>query len=281
MSVSNYTPDKGYKYSKLRNVLYLVDATHTKDIHIDNGVAYIDNLSQTPLKLEGFNITFKEEESLDERYKFQKTVTISLRGYANIDDLGERYYAIIETTDGTRYMVNVDFPSRITHTFNLSDETNQTDFTFSSYSNYPTLRLDATIPNAQAVTCVGYQNGGLIGLKMINKDYVAISTHSNKITTYGDTFKTIDYLGKTCSFQEVFDGEKYTDTITFDIALDDYQTSWHYNLLEFMQNLYAAIISVRNSNYRYYSGFNYGLQPQVSIDVASTDSGNNSIRKPL
>lgn len=281
MSVSNYTPDKGYKYSKLRNVLYLVDATHTKDIHIDNGVAYIDNLSQTPLKLEGFNITFKEEESLDERYKFQKTVTISLRGYANIDDLGERYYAIIETTDGTRYMVNVDFPSRITHTFNLSDETNQTDFTFSSYSNYPTLRLDATIPNAQAVTCVGYQNGGLIGLKMINKDYVAISTHSNKITTYGDTFKTIDYLGKTCSFQEVFDGEKYTDTITFDIALDNYQTSWHYNLLEFMQNLYAAIISVRNSNYRYYSGFNYGLQPQVSIDVASTDSGNNSIRITL
>lgn len=281
MSVSNYTPDKGYKYSKLRNVLYLVDATHTKDIHIDNGVAYIDNLSQTPLKLEGFNITFKEEESLDERYKFQKTVTISLRGYANIDDLGERYYAIVETTDGTLYMVNIDFPSRIKHTFNLSDETNQTDFTFSSYSNYPTLRLDATIPNAQAVTCVGYQNGGLIGLKMINKDYVAISTHSNKITTYGDTFKTIDYLGKTCSFQEVFDGEKYTDTITFDIALDDYKTSWHYNLLEFMQNLYAAIISVRNSDYKYYSGFNYGLQPQVSIDVASTDTGNNSIRITL
>ena len=281
MSVSNYTPDKGYKYSKLRNVLYLVDATHTKDIHIDNGVAYIDNLSQTPLKLEGFNITFKEEESLDERYKFQKTVTISLRGYANIDDLGERYYAIVETTDGTLYMVNVDFASRITHTFNLSDETNQTDFTFSSYSNYPTLRLEATIPNAKDVTCFGYQNGGLIGLKLINKDYVAISTISNKLTTYGDTFKTIDYLGKTCSFQEVFDGEKYTDTITFDIALDDYKTSWHYNLLEFMQNLYAAIISVRNSDYKYYSGFNYGLQPQVSIDVASTDSGNNSIRITL
>ena len=277
MSVSNYTPDKGYKYSKLRNVLYLVDAEHTKDIHIDNGVAYIDNLSQTPLKLEGFNITFKEEESLDERYKFQKTVTISLRGYANIDDLGERYYAIIETTDGTLYMVNIDFPSRITHTFNLSDETNQTDFTFSSYSNYPTLRLDTTIPNSQAVTCFGYQNGGLIGLKLINKDYVTISELSNKLTTYGDTFKTIDYLGKTCSFSEVFDGEKYTDTITFDIALDNYQTSWHYNLLEFMQNLYSAIISVRNSNYKYYSGFNYGLQPQVSIDVASTDSGNNTI----
>ena len=281
MSVTNYTPENTYRYSKLRNVLYLVDATHVKKVHIDNGVAYIDNLSQAPLKIDGFNISFKEEESLDERYKFQKTVTISVNGYATFEDFGERYYAIVETTDGTRYMVNVDFPSRITHTFNLSDSTFQTDFTFSSQSNYPTLRLDTVISDAQEINCVGYISNGLIGLKLIENNYATISKTSNKLTTYGKSFQTIEYLPKTCSLQEVYDGEKFTDTITFDIAFDNYQTSWHYNLLEFMENLYSAIISLKNTNYKFYSGFELGLQPQVSIDVASTDSGTNSIRITL
>ena len=281
MSVTNYTPENTYRYSKLRNVLYLVDATHVKKVHIDNGVAYIDNLSQAPLKIDGFNLTFKEEESLDERYKFKKTVTISVNGYATFEDFAERYYAIVETTDGTRYMVNVDFPSRITHTFNLNDSTFQTDFTFSSQSNYPTLRLDSEIADAQLINCIGYIYNGLIGLKLIEKDYATISKNSNKLTTYGKSFQTIDFLPKSCSLQEVYDGEKFTDTITFDIAFDDYKTSWHYNLLEFMENLYSAIISLKNTAYKFYSGFELGLEPQVSIDVASTDSGTNSIRITL
>lgn len=270
MSVSNYTPSKAYRYAKLKDVLYLVSASHVKNIHIDNGEAYIDDLSETPTRLNGFNISFTEEESLDERYKFQKTITISMRGYMDVNSLNDKYYAIIETVDGTLYMVNVDFPSRVTHTFRLSNGVNQTDFTFSSLSNYPTLRLASSI-SATDFECVGYNHPGKIALQLIDKNYVRISQHKNKITTYGDTWKDIHFIGNTCSLTEEYDGSKVTDTIQFDIHLDDYKTSWHYNLLEFLENLYSSIISVENSSEKYYTGFNMGLIPQFSIKGSSTN----------
>ena len=54
-----------YNYQKLKDVVYLVSDKHLKNIRIDNGEAYIDGLTETPLVLEGFNIQFKEESSLD------------------------------------------------------------------------------------------------------------------------------------------------------------------------------------------------------------------------
>lgn len=270
MSVSNYTPSKAYRYAKLKDVLYLVSASHVKNIHIDNGEAYIDDLSETPTRLNGFNISFTEEESLDERYKFQKTITISMRGYMDVNSLNDKYYTIIETVDGTLYMVNVDFPSRVTHTFRLSNGVNQTDFTFSSLSNYPTLRLASSI-SATDFECQGYNHSGKIALQLIDKNYVRISQHSNKITTYNDTWKDIQFIGNSCTLTEEYDGSNVTDTIQFDIHLDDYKTSWHYNLLEFLENLYSSIISVENSSEKYYIGFNMGLIPQFSIKGSSAN----------
>lgn len=280
MSVSNYTPEKAYKYSKLKNVMYLVSASHVKNIHIDNGEAYIDDLSETPTRIKGFNIQFTEEETLDERYKFGKTVTLSVNGYADINSLNDKYYAIIETVEGTLYMVNVDFPSRITHTYTLSNGINQTDFTFKSQSNYPTLKLSTSI-TASDFECTGYRHPGKIALQLIDKNNVRISTHSNKITTYSDTWKDVKFIGNTCTLTEEFDGDKVTDTITFDIYLDDYKTSWHYNLLEFLDNLYASIISVDGEADKFYSGFNFGLIPSFNIKGGSNNTDSNIITVTL
>lgn len=280
MSVSNYTPDKAYKYSKLKNVLYLVSSEHVKSIHIDNGEAYIDDLSETPTRIKGYNIQFTEEEALDERYKFGKTITISVNGYADINSLNDKYYAIIETVEGTLYMVNIDFPSRITHTYTLSNGVSQTDFTFKSQSNYPTLKLSTSI-TASDFECTGYRHPGKIALQLIDKNNVRISTHSNKITTYSDTWKDVKFLGNTCTLKEEYDGERVTDTITFDILMDDYKTSWHYNLLEFLDNLYASIISVDGEADKFYSGFNFGLIPSFSIKGGSNSNDSNIITVTL
>ena len=71
MSVSNYSGSPcSYSYTKLKNILYLVNEQYSKDIEIDDGEAYIEG--ETPVKkIEGFNIKFNEQTSLDERYKFQ------------------------------------------------------------------------------------------------------------------------------------------------------------------------------------------------------------------
>lgn len=276
MSVTNYIPSEcSYSFTKLKDVVYVVSKEHVKDVHVDNGIAYINNLTELPLRLNGFNIQFTEETSLDERYKFSKKVTLSLKGYTNINFFGERYYVIVETIDGQYYMVNVDYPSRITHTFNLSQNINQTDFTFACESNFPTLRL---MSNFEAVEppCIGYNVHGISTLELIEKEKAVINTENKEVITYGDSFKTVKFLGNSCTLQEVYNGNEVTDTITFDIAFGNYKPSWHYNLLEFLQNKYAAIITPKSNDNKYYIGFNFGLVPSYTIQT-STNVGESDI----
>lgn len=95
MAVSEYKPINTYgcryTYDKLEKVVYLVPKSHTKNVYIDDGAAYIDGLSGSVTRLEGFNIQFNEESSLDERYKFSKTVTFSLHGYEQFQMLYQGY----------------------------------------------------------------------------------------------------------------------------------------------------------------------------------------------
>ena len=287
MSVTNYTPsaDSGcsYNYSKLKDVVYLVSEDAVKDVHIDDGEAYIDGLSELPLRINGFNIQFTETESLDERYRFTKTLTLSMHGYVNVNFFGGRFYAIIETSDGTYYMINVDFPSRITHTFNLSYNTNQTDFTFSSQSNMPTLKLASEFEAVEPV-CLGYNVHGIESLELIEKNYVAMSKDNGSVTvdTYsGKEFCKVKYLGNSCSLQEVFDGEKVTDTITFDIGFDNYKTSWHYNLLEFLDNIYAARIITKGADNEFFVGFGFGLSPSYEIQSTTNNGESDKITVTL
>lgn len=271
MSVSNYLAKSEnsckYTYNKLKDVLYLVSEEHIKDIIIDNGEAYISGLTELPIRINGFNISLKEEASLDERWKFQKTITLSMHGYVNYKIFEGKHYAIVESEDGTYWMVNVDFPSRITHTFNLSQNTNQTDFTFASLSNFPTLKLNAEF-EAVSPVCLGLNVYGIDKLELLEIEKARLEVENKTLYTTED-FKKIEFLGNSCSFQEVYDGFKVTDTITFDIAFDNYKPSWQYNLLEFLDNRYSAIITPRGGDNTYYTGFNFGLEPTYTIQTQS------------
>ena len=279
MSVTNYTPSSSackYNYSKLKDVIYLVSKNHTKNVYIDNGEAYIDGITELPLRLNGFNISLNEESSLDERYAFKKTVTLSMHGYVNSSIFGGRYYVILESYDGTFWMVNEDFPARLTYTFNLAKDTYQTDFTLSLMSNFPTLRLVSDF-EAVSPVCLGFNIYGIKSLKLLEKDYCTLESVHKMITTYGKSFQDVDFLGDSCSFQETFDGEKVITTISFNIGFDAYKSSWHYNLLEFVQNLYAAIVEPKGNDNTFFAGFNFGLQPSFVVQTQSNQGESDII----
>ena len=281
MSVTNYTPGLSatcrYNYSKLKDVIYLVSKNHVKNVHIDNGEAYIDGLTELPLRLNGFNISLKEESSLDERYAFSKTVTLSMHGYVNSSIFGGRYYVILESYDGTFWMVNVDFPSRLTYTFNLAKDVYQTDFTLASLSNFPTLKLGSEF-EAVSPVCLGFNTYGVDSLRLLEKDLCGIDTENKTVQTYTSKgFQDVEFLGDSCSFQEVFDGEKVTTTISFDIGFDAYKSSWHYTLLEFVQNLYSAIVVPKGNDNTFFAGFNFGLQPGFTVQTQSNEGQSDII----
>lgn len=284
MSVTNYNPgsDIGckYNYSKLKHVVYLISKSHVKNIHIDNGEAYINGLTELPLRLNGFGIQLSEESSLDERYKFTKKVTLSMHGYVNLSAFGERYYVILESEDGTYWMVNSDFPSNVTYTFNLNSSANQTDFTFACQSNFPTLRLNANF-EADEPVCLNYNVTGIESLKLLETGYAGINESEKIVYTYGKEFQVVKFLGDSCSLQETFDGSKVTTSISFDISLDSYKSSWHYNLLEFIENLYTSVIVPKGGDNVYYSGFNFGLQPNFTISTNDDKSASDIITVTL
>ena len=283
MSVTQYTIGCGYELLKLKDTVYFLSKTQLKTINIDNGEAYVViNESVSPNRLKGFNVKLTETESLDERYVFTKQLTMSITGHLTDSTflLDDDYYIVVQTEDGTYYLVNVDFPSKMSFVYNLSEGQDQTDFTFVSNSNHPTLKLNWNPTSYN--DCSVYQTFGIDSIKLLEKDYTSIDSEGKVINLFdGNEFKNIDYLKNTISLQENYDGKIATTTISFEIPFDNYKPSWQYNLLEFTQNLYTAHITPKSSESGIFCGYEHGLQPSYEINGNTSIGESTSIKITL
>ena len=263
MSVSTYKNNEcRYNIDKLEKVVYLINEDDFRNIRIDNGEAYVDSISATPLSLAVYNISLTDTDELDERYKFTHTLTFSMRGYANYKYFKSKYYAIVKTVDGVYWLVNPMFPCKVTYTYTLDSNGSHTDFTLATISNHPTLRvhgLDHATP--YAYEC-GYQHCKFDTLSLNEAKYSLRSGNDIKYTN--DGFKDVVFNKNSATFTETFDGNNVSHSLQFNIKFDDYKSSWHYNLLEFMNNKYAAIIKSSCDKY-ILTGFNFGLQPSFTV----------------
>ena len=287
MSVTQYEIPCAYDLLKLKDTVFFLSKNSLKTISIDNGEAYATFVNPSPYppspnRLKGFNVKLTETESLDERYKFTKQLTMSIHGHLTDSRflMDDDYYIVVQTEEGTYYLVNVDFPSKMTYTYNLSNGQNQTDFTFTSNSNHPTLKLNWNPVTWN--TCQTYQVFGIDGLKLLEKDYTTIDAEQSVINLFdGYEFKEVDYLKNTISLQEAYDGEITTTTITFEIPFNNYKPSWQYNLLEFDQNLYAAHITPKSSDSGIFAGYEHGLQPSYELNGSTSDGESTTIKITL
>ena len=273
MSVTNYQPDKcKYFIGKLVKSVWLVSEEAIKDIRIDNGEAWVESISETPIRLDCYSIELTDTDSLDERYKFTHTLTFSIQGYANKDDFQGRYYAIVKDDEGTYWLVNPLFPCKVTYTYTLGNEQNHTDFTLGTVSNHPVLKLNGMV-DSSTYQCKDYWLDGIDALWLNEKRYTVHNGNHVMYTNGG--FKTVEYNSKSATFTETFDGTNTSHGIEFDVLFSAYQKSWHYNLLEFKDNLYAAVIKTMNDKYAL-CGFSLGLQPGFQVSANDT---NNQIDK--
>ena len=270
--VSNYIDNNcKYNLNKLVNVVYLIDEDAVKDIRIDNGDAYIASISQNPLELKCYGIKLTENDSLDERYKFTHTLTFSVKGYANHTDFQGRYYVIVKDEDETYWLVNPLFPCKVTYTYNLGYNQDHTDFTLATVSNHPMLEIH-NFGIEDTHECDGYWLGGIDKLWLNEKRYTKRVGNTVKYTNGG--FKEVDFRKTSGVLTETFDGEKLSHSIKFNIGFDNYKSSWHYNLLEFIDNTYASVVKTKNNEYTL-CGFSYGMQPSYTINADDTKTTNN------
>lgn len=262
MSVSIYKNTQcKYNIDKLAKVVYLISEDALRDIQIDNGEAFVSSITEEPLALEVYNIALSDADELDERYKFTHTLTFSMHGYANYKNFQGKYYAIVKSMDEEYWLVNPLFPCKVTYTYTLDANGSHTDFTMATISNHPTLRIHG-MEHATPYTCNGYKHCRFKSLKLNEKKYSIKSGDNVKYTN--DGFKEIEFNKNSASLVEQFDGNNVQHSIQFNIKFDDYKSSWHYNLLEFINNTYAAIVETTCDKF-ILTGFHFGLQPSFTV----------------
>lgn len=263
MAVSTYNNNNcRYRLDKLDKVVYLISEDASKNIHIDDGEAYVMDIDQEPLSLKVYNIALTDTDELDERYKFTHQLTFSMDGYVNYKDFQGRYFAIVKSLDGVYWLVNPLFPCKVAYTYTLDANGSHTDFTLSTASNHPTLRI-RNISHATPYDC-GYKRCTFSDLKL-NESIYSLKAKNNVLYT-NDGFKDVIYTKNSGVFTEKFDGNNIQHDLKFDINFDDYKSSWHYNLLEFVENRYAAIVRTSCDKY-ILCGFGFGLNPSFNVDA--------------
>ena len=272
MSVSVYKNNEcKYNIDKLEKVVYLINEESFKNIHIDDGEAYVTDVDQEPMILSVYNIELSDTDELDERYKFTHTLKFSMNGYANYKDFGGRYYAIVKTVDDEYWLVNPLFPCKVTYTYTLDANDSRTDFTLATISNHPTLRIHGMTQSGATYEC-GYRHCTFGTLKL-NESMNSLLT-SNHVLYTNDGFKEVEFNKKSAVFTEQFDGTNVQHKLDFNIKFDDYKDSWHYNLLEFTENRYAAIIET-SCNKFVLTGFGFGLHPSFTVTANDEMTMNN------
>jgi len=261
--ITTYTPSRcRYTIDRLKQHVYLISAVNCT-IHIDNGNAWVDNLTETPLFIKGA-VTLNESTSYDDRFKFTKSVSLTVQNYVNLSYLQGKYYVILEDEGGNYWFVNPDFPCLVTYTYTLGDDVSETQFTFNSLSNFPLLGFTGSLTDVRE--CEQYVINGLKRLRLTEAKNASYDQSTSTVYLYHDKeFYDVEFLDGTLSITEEFDGNQVNTSIQFSIQLDNYKPSWQYNLLEYQDNRYAAIITTKGADGEFISGFEFGLVPSYSI----------------
>lgn len=272
--VTPYTPNTcEYLQSKLKKEVYLLPQAQVKSIHVDGGRAYVElhSFYYQPLSLSVREIQVTDSSSLDERYEFRHRVNFSVNG--KFDNFDVNYaYVVVQTINNEYYLVNPKIPCKISYTYTLDGSDSRTDFQFETSSNYPMMPLDGV--SFSAPKDCGYRNVYLKALELNSRAYTNL-TKDNVVQFTNDGFKVVGFNPKSCSYVETFDGNIHEAAIEFDIRLSRYKDTWHYNLLEFTDNLYSALIGLSDGS-AMTAGFNHGLRPNFEVS-ANTDSISDKI----
>lgn len=281
MSVSNYITNYKYKIGKLKDFIYVGNDSIFDSIQITDGYAIVKSPFKLN-KLNGSNVQLKEQQSTNENLRFTKNVQITIDGYFNAQKFlqykGEPVI-IVENKEGTRFLVNPEYTADIEYTFTLNSTQCQTVLEFDNISNLPVLQIiDIHYHVFENVININeeckYRLGGVKDFQVINFNNVALNQYTHNITIFGDdSFKQIKFNDGTFTLEEKYKDHLYTDSINFDITLDNYKSSWHYDLVKFLDRNYSAIVTPKGQkNNKFYVGFNLGLQPSYEIET-STEVG--------
>lgn len=278
--VTSYEESKCvYRIDQLDKYVYILSKDSIGKIDIDNGAAYVTSAASY-MCLEAVTVALEENETIDERYEFNHTLNFTVNGKMDREDIDNGKYIVCKGKDGTYWLLNPMLPCKVSYTYTLDAVGSRTAFAFSIKSNFPLLKVDNFTPTEKPTKDCKYDLCGIDFLEINETPYSKLETYSGgtKVSYTNDGFKYVDFAKDSAKFEESFDGNNVSHSLTFRISFDAYKSSWHYNLLEFVNNKYAVVIRTKCGT-NLASGFGYGLRP--SYTVSANDNQVNYIEITL
>lgn len=270
-----------YIKGKLKNHLYLLLGDVNWKI---DGTNEPTATSYNPInKIYINNITLSEEETFDNKYKFNIKLNVSLNDFPNdiIDTLINNDYKLIVEDDFGKIILNADNKYKFQYEYSLTNTDNKTDCTFEILSNIPTMRItfsDASVITELNAEICSYNKPTIDDLYIAEQSSIALKTidserYLKQVAEFGnDVWKNIEFIKNTLTFSHQYNEERITDTIQFRIPLSAYKATFHYNILEFRNNIYAVKFSnivVEN------------LQPSYTLETSDDTAQLNTIQITL
>lgn len=290
MPVNNYLRNCGYNLNKLDNYIYLYKFNepildYTTDENETNATA-------TDIKGQGYRIycedvKYQSTSTANSRFSFENTLSVTLTEHNEVTHykviqelINNNWMVVFKNVEGDVFVVNAEFPAIVSYNYTFNDETTSNNIliTFKAIQNVPTVNLKTSVVFSSTLRdkpCE-YNLSRIKNLKMIDMNKASISITNDGFSleqTGTDSLKTIEFNPKSLSFVDSYDGREFVQTLTFTIPFDSYIYYFHYNLLEYLNNRYYAIIETTNNNFML-SGFRQGLFPSYTI---STDDNGSTI----
>lgn len=285
--IKEYIETCGYNIGELKPYVFLLPESTTKiKYKLDGNDAdnsYITSIEFSNIyKLNATSVMFNSTSSYSDRFSIDSSIEVSInevKGYQFddiIDKLTDNYYVIFETKLNERFILSVEFSSSYTYTKQIGENNHKLTITFPISQNIPSLQINDNIrlnkfEEINGIPC-GYSNYGVRLFKMSDMNDTVIS---DKLIAVLDktTIKKIDFIKNSVTYNETYENDQYTYSISFKIPLKKYTNYLTYTLLEFTKNVYACYIYTNLDNAIAIPN----LFPSYSIETSEDESTLNTI----
>lgn len=292
--VNHYDFDKcTYRIGDLDNNLYL----YPYDTSTINYITDNNELNARAVSIEGDcyrlycnAVNYSSESSADNRFFFTNVLEAvineenSMTFHKVLERLiTEKWYVVFKNKEQESFILNAEFPCFITYTYQFTDGSigNLCTIDFNVNQNIPTVYLN-TAPISNYVfrdkSC-DYNVGKITSLRMmsmLDTDIKSVDDRFDIIKYEDDAIKDIQFLDGTLTFTDEYNGETYSQTLSFNIPFEHYKFYFHYNLLEYLDNRYYCVVKTTNGNHLL-GGFRQGMFPSYTISTSEDTSSPNVI----
>lgn len=292
--ITNYFKRCLYNLGSLTNRIYLFPNNTTFGYNVDNespddGDSYINSIVCD--KFDIINVdyaTYNETTSIDERFELTNTLTVRLNqtsGLFHNDILEELYandyYIGFESTMGDIFILSTEYFPEISYTYNLAQEQYYLQINFAVNSNFPSLVYTGALSSVLLDKTYNqrlceYQKFNAKRLRLANFNSIAILGNTVMIDRE-DALKEIEFINNSVSLTQTVENETITNTLTFSIPFEEYIFHLHYNLLEFTENTYTALLYTEMGRVITLEN----LFPSYTIQTSEDESTYNTIQITL